>query len=139
MFAVMSSLVLLAMLALSAAAQEKKSTGEMKEKTQSTAKTHYKQKAAMPTDDAGIQKCIAEHLAASAKLKDQGFIAVVSNGEATLTGTAKNVGSKGAATRIAKSCGAKKVANNITTPAPPPPPKPVAKATGEKKEATKKP
>jgi len=71
-------------------------------------------KAAAPKDDAGIQKCISEKLAASASLKTQGITVAVSNSTATLTGQAKNAGSKGAATNIAKSCGAKSVTNNIT-------------------------
>ena len=71
-------------------------------------------KATAPKDDAGIQKCISDKLAASASLKTQGISATVSNGTATLTGKAKNAGSKGAATNVAKSCGAKSVTNNIT-------------------------
>ena len=64
--------------------------------------------------DADIQQCIAGKLAASPALKDQGFIAAVSNGVVTLTGVARNPGSKGNATRIAKKCGATTVNNNIT-------------------------
>jgi hypothetical protein len=64
--------------------------------------------------DAEIQQCISERLAASPSLKAQGFTASVSNGAATLTGTAKNPGSKGAATNVAKRCGATRVVNNIT-------------------------
>lgn len=71
-------------------------------------------KATAPKDDAGIQKCISDKLAATASLKTQGITAAVSNGTATLTGQAKNAGSKGAATNIAKACGAKNVTNNIT-------------------------
>jgi len=71
-------------------------------------------KATAPKDDAGIQKCIGDKLAASASLKSQGITAAVSNGTATLTGKVKNAGSKGAATNIAKSCGAKSVTNDIT-------------------------
>ena len=70
-------------------------------------------KPTAPKDDAGIQKCISDKLAASASLKTQGITAAVSNGSATLTGKVKNAGSKGAATNIAKSCGAKTVNNNI--------------------------
>jgi len=73
-------------------------------------------KAAAP-DDGTIQKCIADKLAASASLNPQGFSATVTGGVATLTGTAKDAGSKGAATNIAKKCGAKKVTNNISAPA----------------------
>jgi len=71
-------------------------------------------KTAAPKDDAAIQKCISDKLAASASLRTQGITAAVSNGTATLTGKAKNAGSKGAATNIAKGCGAKNVTNNIT-------------------------
>lgn len=64
--------------------------------------------------DSDIQQCIVEKLAASPALKDQGFVASVSNGVVTLTGIARNPGSKGNATRIAKKCGATTVNNNIT-------------------------
>ena len=77
-----------------------------------------------PPDDNAIQKCITEKFAASTNLKSQGFSAAVSVGVATLTGTAKDAGSKGAATNIAKSCGAKSVTNNITSPAVSKPKKP---------------
>ena len=63
--------------------------------------------------DSEIQQCISERLSASPSLKDQGFTASVSNGVATLTGTARNPGSKGAATNIAKKCGATTVSNKI--------------------------
>jgi osmotically-inducible protein OsmY len=69
-------------------------------------------------DDATIQKCISDKFAASESLKSQGLSAAVSGGVATLTGQAKNAGSKGAATNIAKGCGAKSVTNQITI-APP--------------------
>jgi len=64
--------------------------------------------------DSEIQQCIAGKLAASPALKDQGFTATVTNGVVTLTGMARNPGSKGNATRIAKKCGATTVNNNIT-------------------------
>jgi len=76
-----------------------------------------------PKGDADIQKCIMDKFANSEKLKSQGFSASVSNSEATLTGNARNAGSKGAATKIAKSCGAQKVTNNITAPPIPKPKK----------------
>ena len=72
---------------------------------------------AAPIDDGAIQKCITDKFAASASLSPQGFSATVSNGVATLTGTARDAGSKGVATNIAKKCGAKKVTNNISAPA----------------------
>src|SRR5438128_7119127 len=67
--------------------------------------------ATISTDDAGIQKCISEKLAAAPSLKSQGFTVSVSGGVATLTGNAKNAGSKGSATMIAKRCGAQSVVN----------------------------
>ncbi len=69
-------------------------------------------------DDGAIQKCITDKFAAAPSLKTQGFSATVSQGVATLTGTAKDAGSKGAATNIAKRCGAKSVTNNITVSPP---------------------
>ena len=86
-----------------------------------------KSASAAPKTDADIQKCISDKFANSEKLKSQGFSTTVSSGEATLTGTAQNAGSKGAATRIAKSCGASKVTNNITAPAIPKASKPAEK------------
>jgi len=80
--------------------------------------------------DGEIQQCISDRLAASPSLKDQGLSASVSNGVATLTGTARNPGSKGAVTRIAKKCGAATVTNNITISASY---KPAKKSAGEKK------
>jgi osmotically-inducible protein OsmY len=97
--------------------------GEMKKSDKKT----EKKKEAAPKSDADIQKCIADKFANSAKLKSQGFSASVSGGVATLTGAAANAGSKGAATRIAQSCGAKSVTNNITAP-------PVAKPKKEEKK-----
>jgi osmotically-inducible protein OsmY len=57
-----------------------------------------------PKSDDEIQKCIMDKFSNSEKLKSQGFNASVNTGEARLTGTALNAGSKGAATRIARSC-----------------------------------
>ncbi|HEY8459630.1 MAG TPA: BON domain-containing protein, partial [Blastocatellia bacterium] len=85
-------------------------------------------KAAPPKTDAEIQKCIADKFAASKSIANGA--ATVTNGEATLTGEAKSGGAKGGATNQAKSCGAKKVINNITTP-----PSAASKA-GEKKKVT---
>jgi osmotically-inducible protein OsmY len=82
-----------------------------------------------PKSDDEIQKCIVGKLARSEKLKSQGFTVTVSNGEAMLGGNAQNAGSKGATTRIAQSCGARSVKNNITAPAIPRP----KKAEPEKK------
>ncbi|MCI0337311.1 MAG: BON domain-containing protein [Acidobacteria bacterium] len=76
-----------------------------------------------PKSDTEVQKCIMDKFSNSEKLRPQGFSVTVSNGEATLTGNAQNAGSKGAATRIAQSCGAKSVDNNITAPAIPRPKK----------------
>jgi osmotically-inducible protein OsmY len=80
-------------------------------------------KEASPKSDDEIRKCIVDKFSNSEKLKSQNFNATVLNGEATLTGTAKNAGSKGATTRIAQSCGARSVKNNITAPAIPRPKK----------------
>jgi osmotically-inducible protein OsmY len=80
-------------------------------------------KEASPKNDDEIRKCIVDKFSNSEKLKSQGFNATVLNGEAILTGTAKNAGSKGATTRIAQSCGARSVKNNITAPAIPRPKK----------------
>lgn len=82
---------------------------------------------AAPKSDAEIQKCIVDKFAAGEKLKSQGFSATVASGEATLTGTANNAGSKGAATKIAKSCGATKVTNKIASPPVSKPAKPAVK------------
>jgi osmotically-inducible protein OsmY len=76
-----------------------------------------------PKGDDEILKCIVDKLSNSEKLKTQGLSASVSDGEATLTGQAQNAGSKGAATRIAQSCGARSVKNNITAPGIPKPKK----------------
>jgi len=83
--------------------------------------------AVVPKSDADIQKCITDKIAGAEKLKSQGFSATVNGGEVTLTGTASNAGSKGAATRIAKSCGATKVTNNISSPPVSKPAKPAEK------------
>lgn len=90
--------------------------GEMMKKS-GEKKAAPKAEAAAAKSDDEIQKCITDKLAKSEKLKSQNFSVRVSNGEATLTGTANNAGSKGAATRMAKSCGASKVTNNISAPA----------------------
>lgn len=68
--------------------------------------------------DSEIRQCIENRLASSEKLGGQGFTVAVTNREATLTGTARNSGSKGAVTRIARTCGAEKVSNLITAPSP---------------------
>ncbi len=110
-------LALIAALALNVMAQTGTQTEEAKQKTERAKETAKTKKAATPTDDAGIQKCISDRLAASARLKDLGLTATVSNGEATLTGSAKNSGQKASAATIARRCGAKKVTNNITVEA----------------------
>jgi osmotically-inducible protein OsmY len=95
--------------------------GEMKK----SEKKAEKKKEAAPKSDADIQKCITDKFAASEKMK--GFSASVSGGGATLTGDAATAGLKGNATRMAKSCGAKSVTNNITAP-------PVTKPKKEEKK-----
>lgn len=106
--------ILLATAIAMAQAAQPAQGGDMMKKSE---KKEKKTKAAAPTSDADIQKCITDKFANSEKLKSQGFSATVSGGAATLTGTATNAGSKGAATGIAKRCGAKEVINNITAPA----------------------
>src|SRR5437868_3636111 len=108
-FVWLSSIALIALLALSASAQE------MQKKTSETSSA--KPKKALPTVDADIQKCIVEKFANAPSMKDKKPGVTVSGGVATLTGEAKNGGSKGAATRMAKGCGAKEVKNQMTIPA----------------------
>jgi len=95
--------------------------GEMMKKSKSA-------KSAAPASDTDIQKCISDKFATSKSVTNGA--ATVSNGEATLTGEAKNAGGKGGASKTAKSCGAKKVVNNITTPQA----APAAAKTAEKKK-----
>ena len=102
--AALSALVLMAALAPSAIAK----------RTSTTAVTS--------PDDASIQKCITDKLAASAALKGDGIAASVNGGVATLTGMTKVSGHKGGATKLAKGCGATKVTNNITVAAKAPKP-----------------
>lgn len=78
--------------------------GEMVKKSKKTEK-------AMPTADPDIQKCIQDRLANAPKLKSEPITVAVANGEATLSGNVK--AGKGSVTSMAKSCGAKKVTNNI--------------------------
>jgi osmotically-inducible protein OsmY len=85
-----------------------------------------------PKSDAEIEKCITDKLAASPKLKDQKITVSVSGGVATLTGEVNNGGSKGAATNICKSCGAKSTKNNITVKKAPKPEKPKKPADPKK-------
>ena len=113
---ILSGLALASLIALCSAAQ-----------TPAPAKQAAKgKKATAAKSDSEIESCITGKLAAASKLKDQGFSATVSGGVATLTGSANNSGSKGEANKIAKSCGAKKVVNNITVQ---PRTKPAAKTT----------
>jgi osmotically-inducible protein OsmY len=76
-----------------------------------------KAKAPKPTTDPDIQKCIEEKFANAPSLKEKKPGVTVSNGLATITGEAKNGGAKGGATRIANSCGAKEVKNEMTVAA----------------------
>jgi osmotically-inducible protein OsmY len=76
-----------------------------------TKKTKKSEKAALPTTDPDIQKCIQDRLANAPKLKSETITVAVTNGEATLSGNVK--AGKGSVTTMAKSCGAKKVTNNI--------------------------
>ncbi len=69
---------------------------------------------AAPKGDDEIQKCITDSFAKGASLKEQKLSVKVSGGVATISGVAKNQGSKGAASRIAKKCGAREVKNEAT-------------------------
>jgi|RhiMetdeSRZDD1v2_1073273.scaffolds.fasta_scaffold454700_2 osmotically-inducible protein OsmY len=102
--------------------------GEMMMKKKADKPAKSAAKPAAPKTDADIQKCISDKFAASKTITNGA--AAVTNGEATLTGEAKSGGAKGGATRTAKACGAKTVANNMTTP----PPAPAAAKTSEKKK-----
>lgn len=102
-----SSIALLALLAFNVTAQDMQKTPDAKPKA-------AKAKAALPTTDPDILKCIQEKFANAASLKDKPPSVTVTNGVATITGEAKNPGTKGAATRIAKSCGAKEIKNEMT-------------------------
>jgi osmotically-inducible protein OsmY len=73
-----------------------------------------KEKAAMPTSDADIQKCIQERFANAQSMKEKPPTVSVSGGVATITGEAKNGGQKGSASRMAKACGAKEIKNEMT-------------------------
>jgi osmotically-inducible protein OsmY len=143
-FAAISTFTLFAALSFGVAAQDPVTKGAQKagdttkkaaEKTADTTKdaAQKAKETVAPKSDADIQKCIEDGLAASAKLKDQGFTAAVSNGEATLTGTAKSSGDVKSAGKIANKCKAKKVTNNITVSAPARPAKPDQKSEPAKK------
>jgi osmotically-inducible protein OsmY len=69
---------------------------------------------AAPKSDEEVRKCITDSFAKGASLKEQKLNVTVSGGIATITGAAKNQGSKGAASRIARKCGAKEVKNEAT-------------------------
>jgi osmotically-inducible protein OsmY len=112
---IFSSLALTAVLVMSAAAQSAKPAKHM----------------AAQKSDADIQSCIESKVANAPKLKDQGFGVSTSNGIATFTGTTKNSGSKSSINSIAKSCGAKQVANNIIVE------KAASSASGGTKKAAK--
>lgn len=70
-----------------------------------------------PKNDAEVQTCINDKFKVSTSVKNGN--AVVSGGEATLTGEAASGGGKGGATRSARACGAKSVVNNIIVPPKP--------------------
>lgn len=106
----------LALSAVALAQAQPAQGGEMMMK-KSDKKAQKKAEKSVPQSDGDIQQCITDKLAKSEKLKSQSFSSAVSSGVVTLTGNAANAGSKGAVTRIAKSCGATKVINNITAPA----------------------
>ncbi len=116
---IIGGLALIAAVALSALAQTPSTKPAVRDVTPAKA-THaqttkpVKAAKTTPKSDSEIQSCIEQKLAAAPKLKDQGFSVAVSSGVATFTGAAKNGGSKGSAGGIAKSCGAKRVVNNIS-------------------------
>ncbi len=114
MCAVISGMIMMSCLVLAQSAEPAQPA--QSEATAEKATVKKSEKAA-PRSDVEIQKCILGKLSNSEKLRSQGFNATVTNGEATLTGTAQNAGSKGGATRIAQSCGASKVTNKISAPA----------------------
>ena len=107
-------------------------TNDQMSKKENVVKT--RKEAPLKSDDE-IRKCIVDKFNNSEKLKSQDFNATVQNGEATLTGTARNAGSKGATTRIAQSCGARSVKNNITAPAIPRPKKSEGKMVDQDKKS----
>ncbi len=79
-------------------------------------------KGAAVAADAEVQKCIEGKISGGA-LKDDGITSKVTHGEAVLEGKSSVSGHKGAATNIAKGCGAQKVTNNIIITRNPKPPK----------------
>ena len=87
---------------------------DMEKKASDKVTKTAKAKAPKPTTDPEIQKCIQDKFASAPSLKDKLPTVSVSGGVATITGEAKNGGTKGGATRIAKSCGAKDVKNDMT-------------------------
>lgn len=110
----------LALSAVALAQAQPAQGGEMmmkKSEKKAEKKAQKKAEKSVPQSDGDIQQCITDKLAKSEKLKSQSFSSAVSSGVVTLTGNATNAGSKGAATGIAKRCGATKVVNNITAPA----------------------
>lgn|SRR5262249_46177265 len=106
-----NAFALMAVLVFSAVAQ---TPAPAKQESKQASKTTKTKAAATPKSDDDIQKCITDKLAASTKLKADGFNVTVANGVATLTGSTKIAGHKGGAGSIAKSCGAKSIQNNIS-------------------------
>lgn len=96
-----------------------------------TKKSKKAEKADKPTTDPDIQKCLQDRLANAPKLKSETITVAVANGEATLTGNVK--AGKGSVTSMAKSCGAKKVINNIVQESTAKPKKSDEKKSEEKK------
>jgi len=115
MFAVFCFVLAMSVVAFAQSGQPAQGGDSMMKK--SDKKSQKKAEKNIPQSDGDIQQCITDKLAKSEKLKTQNFSSAVSSGVVTLTGNAANAGSKGAATGIAKRCGATKVVNNITAPA----------------------
>jgi osmotically-inducible protein OsmY len=121
---------LTALLATGAAAQDmQKKPADAKPMEKSVEKKAPPKAAMTPRSDDEIKKCLEEKLANAPSMKDKKPSFTISNGKVTLTGEAKNGGQKGAATRMAKACGAKEVDNQMTMAA-----KPAAMKKGEEKK-----
>jgi hypothetical protein len=110
-FVFVCTLMFVSLLAFNTSAQE------MEKKQADKGAKSSNAKASKPATDADLQKCIEDRFANAQSLKDKLPKVTVNGGVATLTGEAKNGGTKGGATRMAKSCGAKEVKNELTVPA----------------------
>ncbi|MEP7272084.1 MAG: BON domain-containing protein [Acidobacteriota bacterium] len=112
---ILSPVALCAALALCVVA--KAPTKTISKTAQKTPVAHLTKAKPVVKTDAEIQSCIEQKLAAAPRLKDQHLTVAVVNGVSTFTGVAKNAGSKGSVSGLAKSCGARSVVNHITVEA----------------------